>query len=134
MTAPASGAELTAAQIYHLKLHADLVFLSACRGAAGPVKGDGRTGLTRAFFYAGTPSVIASLWDVADAPTSYLVTEFYRHYLRGQGKAASLRAAQLALLRELRAGQLRADTTMGGSVALPANPIFWAGFILAGQP
>ncbi|MGH9542393.1 MAG: CHAT domain-containing protein [Terriglobales bacterium] len=130
----ASGAELTAAQIYHLKLHADLVFLSACRGAAGPVTGDGRTGLTRAFFYAGTPSVIASLWDVADAPTSYLVTEFYRHYLRGQGKAASLRAAQLALLRELRAGRLRAATTMGGSVALPANPIFWAGFILAGQP
>ena len=130
---PAEDGRLTAQEIYGLELHADLVFLSACRSGMGKVSGDGLVGLTRAFWYAGTPSVIASLWDVADEPTYLLVTSFYRSRLRGDDKSRALRSAQLHLLRRLRAAQVSVHTSTGVAV-LPEDPIFWAGFVLQGEP
>ena len=61
---------LTAQEIYALHLDADLVVLSACRSGGGRVTGDGIATFARAFIYAGTPSIVASVWDVADEPTS----------------------------------------------------------------
>ncbi|MEO8678601.1 MAG: CHAT domain-containing tetratricopeptide repeat protein, partial [Vicinamibacterales bacterium] len=61
---------LTAQEVYGLRLRADLVVLSACRSAGGIVTGDGIATFARAFLYAGTRSFVASLWDVADQPTS----------------------------------------------------------------
>jgi CHAT domain-containing protein len=119
----------TAQEIYGLHLQSDLVVLSACRSGLGQVSGDGIIGLTRAFLYAGTPSVIASLWDVADEPTYRLISSFYRSWLQGAGKSASLRSAQLALLRALRAGQIKV-----GGVTLPEDPVFWSSFVLQGAP
>jgi CHAT domain-containing protein/tetratricopeptide (TPR) repeat protein len=133
----------TAQKIYGLDLHADLVFLSACRSGLGQVKGDGMAALTRAFFYAGTPSVIATLWDVADEPTYRLVGAFYRAWLigpklngaglNGAGKARALRSAQLRLLSELRLGKVKLHTS-AGTLALPEDPVFWASFVLQGEP
>jgi CHAT domain-containing protein/tetratricopeptide (TPR) repeat protein len=131
-SAPQTG-RLTAREIFGMDLHADLVFLSACRSGAGKVSGDGVIGLTRAFLYAGTASVIASLWDVADQPTSQLVVDFYRNWLRDKDKALALRAAQLHLLRELRAGHVKIRTP-SGDIVLPEAPVFWASFILLGEP
>src|SRR5262249_14115776 len=52
-------------EIYNLKLNADLVVLSACQTGLGKeVRGEGLIGLTRGFMYAGTPRVVASLWQV----------------------------------------------------------------------
>jgi len=130
---PEENGRLTAQEIYGLDLHADLVFLSACRSGTGKVSGDGLVGLTRAFWYAGTASVIASLWDVADEPTSRLVANFYRLWLQGNDKSRALRLAQLRLLRQLRAGQVIVPTS-AGNVALPEDPMFWAGFVLQGEP
>ena len=110
-----------------------MVFLSACRSGLGLVSGDGIFGLTRAFLYAGTPSVIASLWDVADAPTYRLISSFYRSWLQGSNKGAALRSAQLGLLRALRAQQIRIHTA-SGDVILPEDPVFWASFVLQGAP
>jgi CHAT domain-containing protein/tetratricopeptide (TPR) repeat protein len=124
---------LTAAKIYDLHLHADVVVLSACRTALGSISGDGIAGLTRAFFYAGTPSVVATMWDVADEPTFRLVPEFYRALLAGQDKASALRTAQLKLLRALRAGKLTIAAS-GHTFTLPDHPFFWAGFVLLGEP
>lgn len=124
---------LTAEKIYGMNLHADLVFLSACRSGQGKVSGDGLIGLTRAFWYAGTPSVISSLWDVADEPTYRLVESFYQSRLQGNDKSHALRSAQLHLLHQLRAGRVKLNTP-GGEVTLPENPMFWAGFVLQGEP
>jgi CHAT domain-containing protein len=124
---------LTAEKIYAMDLHADLVFLSACRSGQGKVSGDGIVGLTRAFWYAGTPSVIASLWDVADEPTYRLVASFYRARLDGDDKSRALRTAQLRLLHQLRAGTVTVHTAAGEFV-LPEDPMFWAGFVLQGEP
>jgi CHAT domain-containing protein len=131
--AASNDGRLTAQEIYELDLQADLVVLSACRTGLGKISGDGIAGLTRAFFYAGTPSVMATLWDVADEPTSRLVAEFYRSYQRTHDKSQALRAAQLHLLRALRNGQVKA-TTPAGTFTLPEHPVFWAGFVLVGEP
>jgi len=129
----ATQGRLTAREIYDLRLHADLVFLSACRSAAGKVSGDGVIGLTRAFLTAGTASVIAPLWDVADQPTSRLVIDFYRNWLRDGDKMLALRAAQLHLMRELREGKIKIPMP-SGDLVLPEAPTFWASFILLGEP
>ena len=123
----------TAQKIYSLHLQSDLVVLSACRSGLGQVSGDGVIGLTRAFLYAGTPSVIASLWDVADEPTYRLISSFYRSWLQGGSKSRALRSAQLALLRALRAGQIKIPSP-SGDVILPEDPVFWASFVLQGAP
>ena len=83
---------LTAREIYELNLDADLVVLSACRSAGGRVRGDGIATFARAFIYAGTPSLIASVWDVADQPANRLLPDFYRTWLGGATKARALRA------------------------------------------
>ncbi len=123
---------LTATEIYALPLSADLVVLSACRSAHGPISSDGLADLTRAFIAAGAPSVVASLWDAADQPTARLMREFYRGYTAGMPKDQALRAAQLHLIRDLRAGRVRVETG-DTSTVLPEHPLFWAGFILAGR-
>jgi CHAT domain-containing protein/tetratricopeptide (TPR) repeat protein len=124
---------LTAEKIYRLQLDADLVVLSACRSGAGLITGDGIAALARAFFYAGASSLVVSVWDVADAPTSRLVPAFYRAWLGGADKASALRTAQLALIRELRGGRVTVDTA-AGPIAIPEDPAFWAGFVLLGSP
>lgn len=129
----ARDAWLTASEVYEMDLQADLVALTACRSAAGRASSDGLIGLTRAFFYAGAPSVLASLWDAADEPSSRLATDFYRYYLDGRGKSDALRKAQLSMIAALRAGRVKVST-VAGPLVLPEHPMFWAGFVLTGEP
>lgn len=104
-------------EIYGLDLQAaDLVVLSACQTQLGELSaGDELVGLTRAFFFAGTPSVVATLWNVDDAATSVLMERFYTHLDAGMSKADALRQAQLDMLAE------------------KDDPFFWAGFVLSGD-
>jgi CHAT domain-containing protein/tetratricopeptide (TPR) repeat protein len=124
---------LTSQEVYGLDLNADLVVLSACRSAGGSVTGDGISAFARAFIYAGTASIVASLWDVADEPTNRLLPDFYKSWLGGASKSRALRDAQLRLLRALRAGRVTIDTP-AGIVSIPEHPVFWAGFALFGEP
>jgi CHAT domain-containing protein len=104
--------------IYALALpKMSVVVLSACETQLGPQsKGDDIIGLNRAFIYAGTPSVIASLWTVDDEATSILMKSFYTHLRQGMSKAESLRTAQ----RETRDKY--------------PHPYYWAAFVLTGDP
>lgn len=124
---------LTTADIYRLKLHTNLVVLSACRTGLGRITGDGIDGFSRAFFYAGTASFLATLWDVADQPTSILLPRFYRELNAGKSRSAALRTAQLEVIQALRDGKVHAHTALG-TVTLPENPSFWAAFSLSGEP
>lgn len=124
---------MTADEVYRLNLHADLVVLSACRSGGARVSGDGIAAFARAFIYAGTPTVVASVWDVPDIVTATLVANFYRGWFSGTAKARALRSAQLQVLRELRLGRIT-QTTAAGPVVLPEHPIFWAGLALIGEP
>ncbi|MCP4681846.1 MAG: CHAT domain-containing protein, partial [Desulfobacterales bacterium] len=86
---------LEASEVFGLKINADMVVLSACQTGLGKVtKGDDVIGLNRAFFYAGTHTIVSSLWRVSDVSTAVLIKEFYRQY-QGRNKADSLQNAIL---------------------------------------
>ncbi len=110
---------LQAAEIFNLRLNADLVVLSACQTGLGKmVRGEGMIGLTRAFMYAGAPSLVVSLWRVADLSTARLMERFYDQLVaQKSGKTEALRQAKLALLE---------DESL-------AHPFSWAPFILVGN-
>lgn len=111
--------QLLVSDIFNLELKSDLVVLAACKTAGKQVTGEGLVGLTRAFLYAGAPSVVVTLWEVADSSTSGLMVEFYRNLGRTGDKAEALRQAKLAMLEKQ--GRLSA-------------PYYWAPFILVGKP
>jgi hypothetical protein len=49
-------------------------------------RGDDINSLSRAFLYAGSPSVVASLWSVDDDATGEVMVAFYRHLKTGMAK------------------------------------------------
>jgi len=105
---------LTVKEIFEMELKADLVVLSGCETALGKIsRGDEMVGLTRAFIYAGTPSVVASLWKVEDSSTAALMGSFYKN-LKTMSKAEALRKAQLELIRGKVGSQLLAMRGVGG--------------------
>ena len=83
--------------IYNLRLNSYLVALGACNSGLGDYQaGDELLGIVRGFLYAGTPTVLASLWPVPNKPTICLMKAFYLHLMEdGLDKANSLRLAQL---------------------------------------
>jgi CHAT domain-containing protein/Tfp pilus assembly protein PilF len=114
---PGDDGLLAAYEIFNLKLKADLVVLSACETGLGKeVKGEGLMSLTRAFMYAGTPSVVVSLWNVNDQSAADLMVRFYRHLQAGKTRREALRQAQLETIRD------------------NGFPFFWAPFVLVGKP
>jgi CHAT domain-containing protein len=99
---------LTAAQAATLPLHAGLVTLSSCdSGVSSRRPGDELLGLTRAFIYAGTPTVLVSLWPVDQIATSMLMQSFYRALLGGAAKGVALWQAQRELRRSTTRDVLR---------------------------
>lgn len=130
---PARDGRLSAREVYDLNLRTELVVLSGCRTARGPVTGDGVLGLSRAFLYSGTQSLMATLWDVYDESGAQLLPLFYAEWRRSGDKAEALRRAQIDLIRRLRAGSIRLKTAAGDFV-VPEHPAFWAGFVLVGEP
>ncbi|MBD1861121.1 MULTISPECIES: CHAT domain-containing tetratricopeptide repeat protein [Trichocoleus] len=106
---------LTASEILDLKLNTDLVVLSACDTGRGRITGDGVVGLSRSFIAAGAPSVMVSLWQVPDAPTATLMTQFYQTLQQQPDKAQALRQAMLATMKQ------------------HPDPKDWAAFTLIGE-
>ncbi len=107
-------------EIFGLPLQGnDLVVLSACQTNVGAIsRGDEVVGLTRAFFFAGSPTVISSLWNVNDSATGALMKAFYQHWMGEEmSKVEALQAAQ---------ADVRTDPRW-------ASPFYWAGFVLNGD-
>jgi CHAT domain-containing protein len=73
-----SDGSLHASEILRdLHLQADLVILSACEtGRSHVLRGDEILGLSRAMLYAGTPSLLVTLWPVLEIPTRLLIEKF----------------------------------------------------------
>lgn len=99
---------LTAREIMHMQLPLELICLSACQTAVSEAtEGDEVLGLMRAFLYAGTSSIVASLWPVDAATTRELMCTFYDHLLHQYAesgiidKAAALQVSQLDMMRKV---------------------------------
>jgi CHAT domain-containing protein len=106
-------------EIFSLNLKsASLVTLSACETALAKIQGgDDLVGLSRGFIYAGTPSLLATLWEVDDQSTALLMESFYKNWLKGMSKPEALRQAQVKL-KEM--PQYR-------------HPFYWAAFEMIGD-
>jgi len=99
---------LTAFEILEkLKLNCELTILSACESGLSRVRhGDEKVGLMRAFFYAGTLRILATLWKVDERSTFLFMQYFYKQVYAGKSYATALKEAQL-YLRELTYGEIK---------------------------
>jgi CHAT domain-containing protein len=117
---------LRAMEILNLNIKAELVVLSACETGLGRIRtGEGVIGLTRSFMYAGSPSVVVSLWSVESASTATLMEVFYKNLLSGMNKGEALRKAKISLMK--------GTEMMEGKKVSYSHPFFWAPFILVGK-
>jgi len=124
----------------------ELLVLSACRTAIGSKEAElGFAGLAVA---SGVKTALGSIWQVSDAGTLALMSEFYTHLGETKIKAEALRQAQLAMLRGnvvIENGQVRGEGLPEGIVLPPelaetlnnvdlSNPYYWSAFTLIGSP
>ncbi|MEO7674257.1 MAG: CHAT domain-containing tetratricopeptide repeat protein, partial [Pyrinomonadaceae bacterium] len=111
---------LEAWEMKDLDLKADMIILSACDTARGKIAGgEGMIGMTWAMFIAGTPTTVASQWEVESSSTTDLMLEFHRGLLSKTriSKAEALRRASLKLMK----------------MPKYKHPSYWAGFVLVGD-
>ncbi|MEH2381782.1 MAG: CHAT domain-containing protein [Nostoc sp.] len=123
---------------------AELLVLSACRTALGDKNAElGFGGLAHKV---GVKTAVASLWQVSDAGTLGLMTEFYKQLKVAPIKAEALRQAQIAMIKGqvvIENGKLRTSVR---AVDLPSespesklqpnfkHPYYWAAFTMIGNP
>ncbi|NVO09993.1 MAG: CHAT domain-containing protein [Bacteroidales bacterium] len=109
---------LHAWEVYNMQLNAELVVLASCYSGSGKMsKGEGVLSLSRSFMYAGSKSLIMSLWVAYDRSTNSILNNFYLNLLKGMRKDEALRLAKLEYLKD-------ADL---------ASPRFWAGIVVNGN-
>ncbi len=105
-------------EIYALKFNSDLVTLSSCQTGLGEfIHAEGIEGINRAFFYAGSSSVLMSLWVINDQASYQLMERFYFHLRSSESIMDALRKAKLELIES----------------GVLSHPYYWAGFIASGQ-
>jgi CHAT domain-containing protein/lipopolysaccharide biosynthesis regulator YciM len=112
-----NNGRLEAHEIFGLSLNCEVVTLSACESGLGKItNGDEIIGLARGFIFAGTPSIITSLWKVDDLATAVMIKRFYRYLAAGFSKAEALRRAQILV-----------------KTAVNSHPAAWSAFTLTGD-
>ena len=109
-----------ASEFYSLDLKSELVTLSACESALGQnYVGEGVIGLTRAFFYAGTKSVLSTLWNVSDYQAGVILTGFYSNLTRKESKNLALANSKRSYLKN--------------AAGIFAHPFYWAPYQISGK-
>ena len=107
-------------EIYNYDLSADLAVLTACEtGKPGYQPGEGMISLAHAFTYAGSESILTSLWEIDEKSSAEIVGYFYKHLQEGLPKDEALKKAKQTYLSQ----------AQGRSLA----PQYWAGLVLMGD-
>ncbi|HRX13190.1 MAG TPA: CHAT domain-containing protein, partial [Draconibacterium sp.] len=107
-------------EIYNINLNSELAILTACEtGKPAYQPGEGMISLAHAFNYAGSQSILTSLWEIDEKTSAEILTWFYKYLQKGKRKDEALRLAKLDYMRN-------AD---GRTI----NPQYWAGLILMGN-
>ena len=95
-----------------------IVVLSACNTHVGNILGgDEVVSLANGFIYAGTGSVMGTLWHVSDMSTTEIMKNCYENMKKGKNKADALATAQRSLKDKPRF----------------SHPYYWAPFVLIGD-
>ncbi|MBE0667937.1 MAG: CHAT domain-containing protein, partial [Bacteroidales bacterium] len=86
-------------EVYSIPLDAMMVVLSSCNTGSGVLMtGEGILSLARGFLFAGSRSVVMSMWEVEDYSGSAVMKTFYHNIKRGKAKSSALRSARLDFL------------------------------------
>ncbi len=107
-------------EIYNTNLSSNLAILTACEtGKPTYQPGEGMISLAHAFNYAGSESILTTLWEVDEISSSQIVGYFYDFLSEGFPKDEALKKAKLKYL-----------ATAEGRAA---SPQYWAGLVLIGD-
>jgi CHAT domain-containing protein len=107
-------------ELYNLSLNADMVVLSACETGVGELqRGEGIISLARAFAFAGSKSIVTTLWAANDYATKELMILFYDYLKVGKSKDEALWLAKRTYINNNK-----------GELALP---FFWSSIIPVGD-
>jgi len=97
------------------------VVLSCNYSAAGSITEDGILGLPRGFLAAGARSVLSTLWVVPDESNTGMMKVWHTEAKKAGTEGSHAKALQTAMLK-----------TMEDSKT--AHPLYWAGYMLFGNP
>ncbi len=108
-------------ELYGLNLrNTQLAVLSACETGIGKqYAGEGIYSIARAFYYAGCPTIVMSLWKVNDQFTAKLMGFFYKGLSKNKSVNVALHDAKCTFLEK--AGEME------------GHPSNWASFIVIGK-
>ncbi|HAX97218.1 MAG TPA: hypothetical protein DCY35_11990 [Prolixibacteraceae bacterium] len=110
---------LNTADIYNLQLKARMTVLSACDTGTGILRtGEGVMSLARGFLYAGSPTMVMTLWEVEDRSGTEIMKEFYKNLKSGKPVDIALKNAKLEHIKH--------------SDPFTSHPHFWLGYISIG--
>lgn len=111
---------LYVSDIYNYELPSELMVLSACEtGKPGYEDGEGMISLAHAFNYAGSSSILTSLWKIDEKASAILLEGFYKNLRKGMDKDEALRLAKLSYLKSEKNRML--------------YPAYWAGLVVIGD-
>lgn len=107
-------------EIYNCNLTANLAILTACEtGKPTYQAGEGMISLAHAFTYAGSESILTSLWKIDEQSSSLIVGYFYDNLEKGMPKHVALKKAKQQYLQTAEGRMLQ--------------PNYWAGLVLMGD-
>lgn len=107
-------------EIYNENLNSNLAILTACEtGKPTYQAGEGMISLAHAFNYAGSESILTSLWKIDEKSSSQIIEFFFNNIRKGMPKDEALQVAKLHYLSQAE----------GRTIA----PNYWAGLVLIGD-
>ena len=107
-------------EIYDYNVASNLTILTACEtGKPTFEPGEGMISLAHAFNYAGSESILTSLWKIDEKSSNEILGYFYDNLKDGMPKDEALRQAKLSYLA----------VAKGRTLA----PQYWSGLVLMGD-
>ncbi len=104
-------------ELFQLDLSSEMVMLNSCESGSGNyIQGSGIVGFSRAFNYAGIPSLVMNLWTVRDRSAYHLSVSFYDYLNQGYSKNEAMRKAKIDYMNEYN-----------------SNPTHWGSFVVYGN-
>ncbi|MFT3680040.1 MAG: CHAT domain-containing protein [Ferruginibacter sp.] len=106
--------------VYNCNINTDLTILTACEsGRPGYEDGEGMVSLAHAFNYAGSKTILTSLWQADEQSASFITEKFIENLAAKIPAGEALQQAKLQYLQQ-------ADGRM-------KSPVYWAGLVLMGD-
>ena len=107
-------------EIYNQNLNSNLAILTACEtGKPTYQSGEGMISLAHAFNYAGSESILTSLWKIDEQASTKIIGSFYKNIKKGWSQDKALQQAKLDYIA----------LAEGRTIA----PQYWAGLVLIGD-